>query len=150
METPPPPFLREPPYFWAIFHDPRLCPNFKNEKPPLILGGGGNYAFITWLYQSTIHLACMGFKSNNLDDILTLVGSFPFWSCIITWSANQSLYLFWMNDFAALFTDKSNGWNLLVRLLGTPRHHSYFQHTASSCIIVLPFKSVHNYQGMLL
>ena len=78
-----------------------------------------SFSFITWLYQSTIHLACMGFKSDNLDDILTSVGYFPFWSSVNTWSANQSLYLFWMNDFAALYTDKSNSWNLLVRLWGT-------------------------------
>ena len=74
---------------------------------------------ITWLYQSAIHLACMALKSGNLDDILTSVGSFPFWSSINTWSANQSLYLFWMNDLTGFFTDKSNGWNLLVRLWGT-------------------------------
>ena len=78
------------------------------------------FSFITWLYQSTIHLAGMGFKSDNLDDILTSVGSFAFIrSCVNSWSANQSLYLLWMNDFAALFTDKSSVWNLLVRLWGT-------------------------------
>ena len=63
-----------------------------------------SFFFVTWFYQLTI-LACMGFKSNNLDDILTSVGSFPFWSCVNTWSANHSLYLFSMNDFVVLFTD---------------------------------------------
>ena len=43
--TPPPPFLKEPPLSTnppiseQFFHDPPLCPNFKNQKPPLILGG---------------------------------------------------------------------------------------------------------------
>ena len=32
-----------------------------------------NFFFITLLYQSTIHLACLGLKSDNLDDILTSV-----------------------------------------------------------------------------
>lgn len=48
--------------------------------------------------------------------IITLVGSFAIWSCVDTWSGNQLLHLFWMDDFAALLTDKSKGWNLLVRL----------------------------------
>ena len=76
-----------------------------------------SFSFITWLYHSKIHVACMDFNSDNLDHILTSVGSFPFLSCVNTWSANQSLYLFWMNAFAAFFTDKSNGRNL--RLWGT-------------------------------
>ena len=43
---PPPPFLKEPPLSTnppiseQFFHDPPLCPNFKNQKPPLILRGG--------------------------------------------------------------------------------------------------------------
>ena len=49
----------------------------------------------------------------------TLAGFVPFWSCVDIWSACQLLYLFWMNDIAALFTDKSKGWNLLVRLWDT-------------------------------
>ena len=34
-------FLREPPPSISeqFFHDPPLCPNFKKERPPLILGG---------------------------------------------------------------------------------------------------------------
>ena len=43
---PPTPFLREPPPFELIplfFHNLPLCPNFKKEKPPIILGGRGNY-----------------------------------------------------------------------------------------------------------
>ena len=34
-----------PPICEQFFHDPPLCQNFKNQKPPLILGGrgGGNY-----------------------------------------------------------------------------------------------------------
>ena len=39
----PPPLLTHTfqltPYFQAIFNDPLFCPNFKNKKPPLILGG---------------------------------------------------------------------------------------------------------------
>ena len=44
--NPPPPFLKEPPLSTnppiseQFFHDPPLCPNFKNQKPPLILRGG--------------------------------------------------------------------------------------------------------------
>ena len=75
--------------------------------------------FLTWLYQLTVYLICKGFKSNDFDYILTSVGSVSFWSCTDTVSANQSLYLFWMNDFSTLFTDKSKDWNLLVRLWGT-------------------------------
>ena len=37
-----PPF-NYPPISEQFFHDPPLCPNFKNQKPPLILGRGGNY-----------------------------------------------------------------------------------------------------------
>ena len=48
-----------------------------------------------------------------------MAGFVPFWSCADIWSACQLLYLFWMNDIAALFTDKSKGWNLLVRLWDT-------------------------------
>ena len=32
------PFLREPPISEQFFHYPHLCPNFINQKPPLILG----------------------------------------------------------------------------------------------------------------
>ena len=68
-----------------------------------------SFSFITWLNRLTIHLACMGFKSDNLDDIQTSVGSFPFWSCVNIWSANQSLYLFWMNDFTTVQTNPTVG-----------------------------------------
>ena len=34
-----PPF-KKPPISEQFFHGPPLCPNFKNKKPPLILGGG--------------------------------------------------------------------------------------------------------------
>ena len=35
------PFLKEPPISGKFFNEPPLCPNFKNQKPPpLILGGG--------------------------------------------------------------------------------------------------------------
>ena len=37
------PLSTNPPISEQFFHDPPLCPNFKN-KLPLILGGGGNYA----------------------------------------------------------------------------------------------------------
>ena len=34
----------KPPISEQFFHDPPLCPNFKNKiPPPLILRGGGNY-----------------------------------------------------------------------------------------------------------
>ena len=37
--TPPlPPFLREPPISEQFFHDPPLCPNFKNKIPPNFRG----------------------------------------------------------------------------------------------------------------
>ena len=32
-------FSTNPPISEHFFHDPRLCSNFKNKKPPLILGG---------------------------------------------------------------------------------------------------------------
>ena len=37
----PPPLSTNPPVFEQFFHDPLLCPNFKNKKPSLILGEGG-------------------------------------------------------------------------------------------------------------
>ena len=86
------------------------------ETNPLIII---SFYFVTLWYQSTIHLACKCFKSDNFDDILTSVGSVPFWSYADTWLANQSLYLFWMNAFAVLLTDKSKDWNSFVRLWGT-------------------------------
>ena len=53
-----------------------------------------------------------------------------------------------MNDFAALFTDKSNGWKLLVRLKGTITTSQLFAAQFLQCIIVFPFKGVHVDQGM--
>ena len=41
--TPPPPPPPPPPSSPLLFHDPLLCPNFRNKNPPLILGGRGNY-----------------------------------------------------------------------------------------------------------
>ena len=38
-----PPLSTNPPISEQFFHDPPLCPNFKNKKPPLLLGGGGDY-----------------------------------------------------------------------------------------------------------
>ena len=34
-----PPLSTNPPISEQFFHDPPLCPNFKNKIPPLILGG---------------------------------------------------------------------------------------------------------------
>ena len=83
----------------------------------------------------------MDFKSNNLDDILTSVGYFPFWSYVNTWSANQSLYLFWMNDFIVLFTNKSNGQDLLVRLRGTTTTSQLFSaHSFFNVLLPCPWK----------
>ena len=40
IRTPAPlPLLTKVPISEQFFHDPPLCPNFKNKKPPLILGG---------------------------------------------------------------------------------------------------------------
>ena len=36
------------------------------------------FSFLMSLYQSTIHLACKDFKSDNFDGILTSVGSLLF------------------------------------------------------------------------
>ena len=55
-----------------------------------------------------------------------------------------------MNDFAALFTEKSDGWNLLVLLWGTITISQLFWAHSYSNVSVLPFKGVHNYQDMLL
>ena len=46
METPlflrgPPPLSTNPPNPEQIFHDPPLCPNFKNKKSPPNFRGGG-------------------------------------------------------------------------------------------------------------
>ena len=93
-----------------------------------------SFSFITWLYQSTIHLACMGFKSDNLDDILTSVGSFSFWSCVDTWPDQQTshyTYFEWMISPPSLLTNPmvwTYQWDSEV----LSRHHSYFQHAASS------------------
>ena len=37
----PTPLSTNPPISEQFFHDPPLCPNFKNQKRPLILGVGG-------------------------------------------------------------------------------------------------------------
>ena len=46
----PPPFFNYPPISEQCFHDPPICPNFKNEiSPPNFFffgGGGGNYIYI--------------------------------------------------------------------------------------------------------
>ena len=52
-----PPFLREPPPLSTnttiseqFFHDPHLCPNFKNKNPPPnYRGGGGGENYVDYL-----------------------------------------------------------------------------------------------------
>ena len=59
-----PPISTNPSVSEQFFHDPPLCPNFKNKNPPpppLILGGRGNYVksndkIHLAFFRTTIHI----------------------------------------------------------------------------------------------
>ena len=102
-----------------------------------------NYHFfflLNVIVPLTVHLTCKGFESDNFDYILTSVGSVLL-CCVDTWSANQSLYLFWMTHSATFFTNKFTGWNLLVRLWGNITTSQLFSpHSSLKVSLFCPLK----------
>ena len=116
---------------FLLFH---RCLWHSQQLPKLLR----NQIFLTWLYQSAISLACKVFKSDNSDDILTSVGSTSSWSCPETYH-QTSHYMFWMNDFAALFTDESKRRNFLVRLWVTITTSQLFSQHSYLALSRCPF-----------
>ena len=68
--------------------------------------------FFQMLIRSTIQDTRNGLRSVNFEVIFTSVGSAPRFSFVTTSFENNSLYMFWIQIFAALYTLIFRGWKI--------------------------------------